>query len=55
MSYEDIPSDEDDTETSLFNEKYTMGEKAGEGAHGVVKRCYDRTTGQVYAVKTLIL
>lgn len=55
MNFEETPSDEEDTDSSLFNEKYTMGQKTGQGAHGVVKRCYDRNTGQVYAVKTLTL
>ena len=40
------------TTTSLFHEKYTLGEKAGEGAHGVVKQCFNKLTGKVYAVKT---
>lgn len=32
-----------------------MGEKAGEGAHGIVKKCYDKKTGEVFAVKTITL
>jgi serine/threonine protein kinase len=32
-----------------------LGEKAGEGAHGVVKRCTDKVTGEVLAVKTITL
>jgi hypothetical protein len=32
-----------------------LGEKAGEGAHGVVKKCFDKKTEQVFAVKTMNL
>ena len=40
---------------SLFNDLYTLGEKIGEGAHGVVKKCYCKETGQLLAVKTIQL
>ena len=36
---------------NLFEEKYEICEKLGEGANGVVKRCVDRNTGEVFAVK----
>ena len=32
-----------------------MREKAGEGAHGVVKKCLERSTGEICAVKTIKL
>jgi serine/threonine protein kinase len=35
----------------LFNDRYELKEKAGEGAHGVVKRCIDKRTKEVCAVK----
>ena len=39
----------------MFKDKYDIGEKIGEGAHGVVKKCYCKETGQLYAVKTISL
>jgi hypothetical protein len=30
--------------TSIVFEKYMLGEKIGEGAHGVVKKCYHKDT-----------
>lgn len=32
-----------------------MGEKIGEGAHGVVRNCFSKSTGERYAVKTITL
>lgn len=32
-----------------------MGEKIGEGAHGVVKKCYLKDSGRLYAVKSIRL
>ena len=29
-----------------------MGEKIGEGAHGVVRKCYSKESGQLFAAKT---
>ena len=52
---DDLLSDEEETNSSLFHERYTIGEKAGEGAHGVVKQCEDKNTGSALAVKTLVL
>jgi serine/threonine protein kinase len=36
-------------------DKYILGEKIGEGAHGIVKKCYDKDTNKLYAVKTIRL
>ena len=55
MEEDNFDSDEDDTNSSLFHERYDLGEKAGEGAHGVVKKCLDKNTGSIFAVKTLTL
>jgi serine/threonine protein kinase len=32
-----------------------LGEKIGEGAHGVVRHCSERSTGRGFAVKTITL
>jgi hypothetical protein len=37
---------------SLFLDKYELGDKIGEGAHGIVKKCFCKLTGKLYAVKT---
>jgi hypothetical protein len=29
----------------MFKDKYNLGEKIGEGAHGVVKKCFSKETG----------
>lgn len=34
---------------------YVLGEKIGEGAHGVVKKCYSKTTNELFAVKICTL
>ncbi len=34
---------------------YVMGEKIGEGAHGVVRKCYSKDTKELFAVKTCTL
>jgi hypothetical protein len=51
--------EEDDTLSvtamSKFYEKYEMGEKIGEGAHGLVKKCYLVATGEVFAVKAMTM
>jgi serine/threonine protein kinase len=36
-----------------FEAKYTVGKKLGEGAHGYVKECFHRETGNIYALKTI--
>jgi hypothetical protein len=38
-------NESDALETSVFNDMYVMGEKIGEGAHGVVKKCFCKQTG----------
>lgn len=37
--YSDLDSEEEERFHSVFKDKYTMGEKIGEGAHGVVRHC----------------
>ena len=48
-------SEGEEEDTSDFDERYTMGEKIGEGAHGVVKKCYCKLSGDLLAVKTMVL
>lgn len=36
-----------------FLQKYSIGQKVGEGMNGFVKKCYLRTTNQLFAVKTI--
>jgi hypothetical protein len=42
----------DESTNSLFNDHYTIGDKIGEGAHGVVRKCYSKESGQLLAAKT---
>ena len=39
----------------IFNQKYTMGEKIGEGSNGIVRKCYkkDENSKMVYTVKSM--
>lgn len=36
-----------------FYEKYTVGDKIGEGSDGLVKKCYLKSTNELFAVKTM--
>lgn len=47
--------DSDNETTSIFADRYIVGDKIGEGAHGVVKKCFCRETGELRAVKTMSL
>ena len=38
----------------LFEEKYELHEKIGEGSNGVVHRCVKKKTGKIYAVKSFM-
>lgn len=38
---------------SKFYEKYTIGEKIGEGSDGLVKKCYLKATNELFAVKAM--
>lgn len=53
--YSDEDSEEEERFRSLFKDKYTLGEKIGEGAHGVVRHCTEKSTGRGFAVKTITL
>lgn len=53
--YSDDDSDSSDKFHSLFKDKYTLGDKIGEGAHGVVRNCFSKATNERYAVKTITL
>ena len=52
---ESVISEDGEKYESLFNDKYEIKEKTGEGAHGVVKKCIDRSSQEVCAVKTMKL
>jgi serine/threonine protein kinase len=53
--FSDIESDDEKRFHSLFKDKYLMGEKIGEGAHGVVRHCIEKSTNLGFAVKTISL
>jgi len=36
-----------------FHEKYTIGDKIGEGSNGLVKKCYLKSTEELFAVKAM--
>ena len=38
--------------SDMFEEKYQILEKLGEGSNGVVYRCSKRTTGEIFAAKS---
>jgi serine/threonine protein kinase len=42
-------------ELGLFDQKYEMGKKIGEGANGLVRLCTHRKKQQVFAVKTMMM
>lgn len=46
---------EDEKKKNYFEEVYELGQKIGEGAHGLVRKCCDKKTGVVLAVKTMRL
>ena len=39
----------------MFEDKYRVGEKIGEGAHGLVRKCYLKENDKLFAVKTIRL
>jgi serine/threonine protein kinase len=39
----------------LFETKYSLLEKLGEGSNGVVRRCKKKETGELFAVKSFTL
>lgn len=48
--------EEDDTSVKAmvkFHEKYEMGAKIGEGSNGFVKKCYLKSTRELFAVKSM--
>jgi hypothetical protein len=40
---------------SKFYEKYSIGEKIGEGCNGLVKKCILVATGDLFAVKSITM
>jgi len=55
----ELADSEDERENSDldtdFSSRYIMGDKLGEGAHGVVRKCYHKLTNELQAVKTMLL
>lgn len=38
---------------SRLHEKYNIGDKIGEGSNGLVRKCYLKSTGEIFAVKSI--
>ncbi len=49
-SFSDLPAEE---EAAEFYEKYEPGEVLGRGLVSVVRKCIEKSTGDVYAVKII--